>query len=39
MKGLSIALLIILAIIVVAVMSCIWAASDYDREEEKEDAE
>lgn len=38
MKGLSIALLIILAITVVVVMACIWTASDYDREEEKEDA-
>ena len=26
------------AIVIVAMIACIWAASDYDREEEKEDA-
>ena len=28
---------ICLAIVIVAMIACIWTASDYDREEEKED--
>jgi hypothetical protein len=32
-----IAVCICFAIVIVAVMACIWTASDYDREEEKED--
>ena len=34
-----IAVWICLAVLVVAMITCIWTASDYDREEEKEDGE
>lgn len=30
---------ICLAVLVVAMIACLWTASDYDREEEKEDGE
>lgn len=34
-----IAIGICFAIVIVAMIACIWTASDYDREEEKEDGE
>jgi hypothetical protein len=35
---LAIAIGICFVIVIVAMIACIWAASDYDKEEEKEDA-